>query len=298
MDMLRAMNTFVSIAEQGSLTAAARTLEKAPASVVRTLAALERHLGTVLVQRTTRRIRITEEGLHYLEQCRTILGMVARSREEITSGSTDLRGKLTITASTLFGRQYIAPIANAFLARNPGVTIDLLLLERVVNLVEEGVDIAIRIGTLADSNLIAVRVGQLRRVVCASPAYLKKHGRPKSPQEARGLPCIRHTGFDPRPEWIFRVGNRQSLIPITPVLTTNQIDAALGACEYGLGLGRFLSYQAAPARRKGRLVYVLEDYEIPPVPIHVVYLPAKPHAARVRAFVDACVIELRQARFD
>jgi DNA-binding transcriptional LysR family regulator len=298
MDMLRAMNTFVGIAEQGSLTAAARALETSPASVVRTLAALERNLGTVLVQRTTRRIRITDEGLRYLDQCRTILGLVAQSREDFDSGSTELRGKLTVTASTLFGRRYIVPIANAFLARHPGMNIDLLFLERIVNLVEEGVDIAIRIGTLADSNLTAVRVGQVRRVVCASPAYLKKHGRPKSPQEACALPCVRHTGLDPRPEWSFRVGNRQSLLPIAPVLATNQIDAALEACEYGLGLGRFLSYQAAPARRRGRLVYVLEDYEIPPVPIHVVFLPTKPLAARVRVFVDACVIGLRQARFD
>jgi DNA-binding transcriptional LysR family regulator len=298
MDMLRAMKTFVSVAEQGSLTAAARTQEKSLASVVRTLAALEKQLGIVLVQRTTRRTRVTEEGYRYLEQCRTILGLVAQSGEQVSTGTAELRGKLTVTASVLFGRQYIAPIVNTFLARHPGTTVDLLLLDRVVNLIEEGADVAVRIGPLVDTNLTAVRVGQVRRVVCASPKFLKQHGRPLVPGDVRALPTVRHTGLDPRPEWMFRGNKRGGLIPIAPVLTTNQIDAALEACEFGLGLGRFLSYQAAPARSRGRLVYVLEDFEIEPVPIHIVFLPAKPRSARVRTFVDACVNELRRARFD
>jgi DNA-binding transcriptional LysR family regulator len=296
--MLRAMKIFVGIVEQGSLTAAAQAVEMSPTSVVRTLAALERRLGIVLVQRTTRRIRITEDGFRYLGHCRTILDMMARSGQDMASTSDEPAGKLTVTASTLFGRVHIVPIVLAVLARHAGLSIDLMLMDRVVNLVEEGVDIAVRIGALTDSNLTAVRVGQVRHVVCASPGYLKKHSRPQAPEDIRSHASIRHLGLDPRPEWSFRAGNRQRAIAISPVLTTNQIDAALDACEHGLGLGRFLSYQVARARARGHLVYVLEEFEIPPLPIHVLFLPTKPQSARVRAFVDACVIGLRQSRYD
>ena len=298
MDMLRAMKIFVGIVDQGSLTAAARALEMSPTSVVRALAGLERHLGIVLVQRTTRRIRITEEGYRYLGNCRRILDLLAQSWLELASGSDEPAGKLTLTASTLFGRKFIVTIVNAALARYPGLRIELLLLDRVVNLVEEGVDIAVRIGTLTDSNLTAVRVGQVRRVVCATPGYLKKHGRPQAPDDIRGHSTIRHVGLDPRPEWNFRTGNRQRAIAISPLLTTNQIDAALAACESGLGLGRFLSYQVAEARARGRLAYVLEPFELPPLPVHILFLPAKPQSARVRVLVDACVAGLRNARLD
>lgn len=298
MNKLFAMTTFVRIVEKGSLTAAAASLDTSVPSVVRTLAALERHLGVRLLNRTTRRLHLTDEGAQYLDHCRTILSAVQDFELGLTSRQAQPRGRLSVTASVLFGRRYIASIASEFIRRYPEVTADLLFVDRVVSVIDEGIDVAVRIGHLRDSSLVAIRVGEVRRVVCASPQYLRRHGVPRAPEDISRHDCVRHTGLAPRSEWHFRVGRRNVAIPVNAVMTCNEIDSALSACTRGIGLGMFLSYQAAAERKSGDLKYVLEEFETEPLPVHVIYPQTRLMSSRVRAFVDECVKKLRQVSFD
>ena len=298
MDKLQAMAGFVRIVEKGSLTAAAADLGTSLPSMVRTLAALERELGARLLNRTTRRLHLTDEGRQYLEHCRLILGQVREAEAALTSRRLKPQGRLAVTASEMFGRRHVAPVVNEFVRTYPEVTAELLFVNRVVSLIEEGVDVAVRIGHLVDSSLVAVRVGDVRRVVCASPAYLRRHGAPRRPADLRNHRCIRFTGLSPRNEWPFRVESRNTAVPIDGVITCNQADAAVDACAHGLGLGSFLSYMIAPLRRAGQLRYTLEDFETEPLPVHVVYPHSRLLSANVRAFVDLCVQRLRKSEFD
>jgi DNA-binding transcriptional LysR family regulator len=298
MDKLVAMTTFVRIVEAGSLTAAAHTLDASLPTVVRTLAALERHLGVSLLKRTTRRIHLTDEGAQYLERCRIILSALQDAEDTLVSRRSEPAGKLTVTASALFGRRYVAPIVCDFVARYPKVTADLLFLDRVVNLIEEGVDVGVRIAHLRDSSMMAISVGRTRRVVCASAQYLRRHGVPKKPSDLRQHNCVRHVGLVPRNEWQFRDGARHVSVPISSAITCNDIDSAVNACVAGLGLGMFLSYMVAPNMKDGRLKYVLEDFEIEPTPVQVVYPQSKLLSNKVRSFIDECVSKLRGQKFD
>jgi DNA-binding transcriptional LysR family regulator len=288
----------VRIVEAGSLTAAAETLDASLPTVVRTLAALERHLGVSLLKRTTRRIHLTDEGAQYLERCRVILSALVDAEEALVSRRSEPAGKLTVTASALFGRRHVAPIVCDFVRRHPKVTAEMLFLDRVVNMVEEGVDVGVRIAHLKDSSMVAIPVGQTRRVVCASERYLRRHGVPRTPNELRDHACIRHTGLVPRGEWQFRVGTRHVAVPITSAVTCNDIDSAVNACVDGLGIGMFLSYMVAPNRNARQLRYVLEEFETQPTPIQVVYPQSKLLSNKVRAFIDQCVSTLRGHRFD
>ena len=296
MDKLRAMTSFVRIVDRGSLTAAAADLGMSLPSMVRTLAIFERELGVTLLNRTTRRLHLTDEGRHYLEQCRAILGQVQEAEARLHSRRTAPRGRLSVTASVLFGRRYIAPIVSEFVRRYPEVTADLLFVDRVVNLVEEGVDAAVRIGHLADSSLAATRLGNVRRVICASPAYLRAHGTPRRPEDLRSHRCVRFTGLAPREEWAFRTRPRK--VAITCVLTCNQAEAAIEACVDGIGLGSFLSYMVAPLTRSGKLRCVLEDCEMEPLPVQFLYPYARIISPTVRAFAELCIERLRGTRFD
>jgi DNA-binding transcriptional LysR family regulator len=298
MDKLLAMKTFVRIVETGSLTAAADTLDTSLPTVVRTLAALERDLGVSLLKRTTRRLHLTDEGTQYLERCRDILSALQEAEDNLVARRTEPMGKLSITASALFGRRYVAPIVFEFLRRYPKVNANVLFVDRVVNLIEEGMDVAIRIAHLKDSSLVAVSVGRVRRVVCASEEYLSRHGVPQVPEDIRKHVCVRHMGLAPRNEWPFRVGNRHLSIPITSAITCNEIDSAVNACIDGLGLGMFLSYMVAPSRKAGQLRYVLEKFETEPTPVQVIYSSSKLLSNRVRLFVDECVSKLRRVAFD
>jgi DNA-binding transcriptional LysR family regulator len=298
MDKLNAMATFVCIVDKGSLTAAADTLDTSLPSVVRTLAALERELGIRLLNRTTRRLHLTDEGAQYLDHCRAIHSAMQDFELGLTSRQAQPRGRLSVTASVLFGRRYIAPIAADYIRRYPEVTANLLFVDRLVSLIEEGIDVAVRIGHLRDSSLVAIRVGAVRRVICASPRYLRRCGVPQKPADVAAHVCIRHTGLTPHGEWHFRAGRRNTAVPVNAVMTCNEIDSALSACVEGVGLGMFLSYQVAPGRKSGKLKYVLDEFETEPLPVHIVYPHAKLMSPRVRAFVDECVEKLRQASFD
>lgn len=298
MDKLFAMTTFVSIVERGSLTAAAAALNTSLPSVVRTLAAFERHLGVRLLNRTTRRIHLTDEGAQYLERCRGILSAVRDADATLVSGQAEPQGKLAVTASIMFGRRYVSQIMSEFLRRYPRVSAELLLVDRVVNLVEEGLDVGVRIAHLNDSSLVAIPIGQVRRVICATPQYLRRRGVPRTPEDVLKHRCISHMGTSPRNEWQFHMGRRRLAVPVTTVLTSNDFDSCLSACADGLGLGMFLSYQVAPSIRSGKLRYVLEKFEAEPLPIQVVYPHSRLLSHKVRAFVDDCVRTLRGVAFD
>jgi DNA-binding transcriptional LysR family regulator len=298
MDKLTAMTTFLRIVECGSMTAAANALDTSLPTVVRTLAALERKLGVSLLKRTTRRIHLTDEGAQYLERCRVILSAVQDAEDALLSRTSEPVGKLTVTASALFGRRYIAPIVNNFVQCHPKVTAEMLFADRIVNMVEEGVDVGFRIAHLRDSSMIAVPVGRTRRVVCASPKYLQRYGIPKSPNDLNRHICVRHIGLTPRSEWHFRVGGRQVAKPITSAVTCNDVDSSVNACIGGLGLGMFLSYMVAPNKSRGELKYVLENFEVEPIPIQVVYPQSKLISNRVRSFLDESISKLRSLRFE
>jgi DNA-binding transcriptional LysR family regulator len=298
MDKLRAMTSFVRIVEKGSLTAAAASLGVSLPSMVRTLAMLEHELGTTLLNRTTRRIHITDDGRQYLERCRAILVQVQEAEAVLHSRYSAPQGKLAVTASVGFGRLHVAPVVTEFVQRHPGVSAELLFVDRMVNLVEEGLDAAVRIGHLADSSLVAIPLGKVRRVLCASPAYLRKHGTPRRPEELRAHRCIRFTGLAPRGEWPFRAGTRSFAVPIESVVTCNLADTAIEACAGGIGLGAFLSYMVAPLRRSGKLTYLLEDFEIEPLPVQFLYPRSRILSSTVRALADLCVARLRAKRLD
>jgi DNA-binding transcriptional LysR family regulator len=193
----------------------------------------------------------------------------------------------------MFGRMHLAPLVIEFLAKHPEVQMDLLLLDRVVNLVEEGLDASIRIGPLADSSLVAAGLGHVRRVVCATPAFLKRHGVPREPADLARMPCVRFTGLALN-DWEFGAGRKLSRVRVEGPITTNQVDAALDACLQGLGCGRFLGYQVAAHHKAGRLRYVLESCEPDPVPVSLVYPQARLVSARLRAFIDWVVPRMRQ----
>ena len=283
MDKLRAMQVFVRIVEAGHQSAAATALGMSGPAVVRSLAALERALGVRLLQRTTRRSSLTDEGREYYERCKRVLAEVDEAETSMSARRSEPHGRLRITAPATYGRMHVAPIVNAFIAKYPEVEVELLLLDRVVDLVEEGLDAAVRIGELPDSTLVARALGETRRVVCAAPAYLRRAGIPKTPAELQAHRCIVFSGLAAANEWAF--GAKRQRVAVRPVLRTNQVDAALDACIRGLGCGQFLSYQVEAALREGRLKRLLKEYEPPPLPIHIVYPHARP-SSNVRVFIE------------
>jgi DNA-binding transcriptional LysR family regulator len=277
------MGVFVEIARRGSLTAAAKSLGKSLPAVVRILATLEETLKVRLFNRTTRRIALTEEGRFYLEHCRRILAAVEDAELSLGRRQAEPAGTITLTAPVRFGELHIAPIAVMYLAQHPKVDVKLFLLDRIVDLLEEGIDVAVRIAHLKDSTLIARRVGEVREVVCASPALLRRVGRPELPRDLASLPCVRFLGLSTNPTWSFGDGSE---VALSPRLSCNHAGASLEACVAGLSFGRFLSYQVMPAVRAGALEIVLADFEPRPTPVHLVTPPNRLPSARVRSFVD------------
>ncbi len=285
MDKLAAMRAFVEIVDRGSLTAAGESLGKSLPTVVRTLATLEASLGARLLRRTTRRMSLTAEGRDYLERCRRILADVEEAELVFAARQAEPRGELRMTAPVLFGQMHVAPAVVAFLERHPQVSVDLVLLDRVVDLVEEGIDVALRIAPLPDSSMIAIPVGSVRRVVVASPELLRGGGVPERPSDLTERPCVRHPGVSPGHVWRFLEDGQEVAVKARGAFTCNQAHAALEACARGLGFGRFLSYQVEPWLRDGRLERVLEAFEPEPVPVSLVYSDARSVSTRLRAFL-------------
>lgn len=284
MDKLKAMGTFVQIAADGSLTAAARSLGMSLPSVVRQLADLESHLGVRLFNRTTRRISLTEEGRHYLERSSDILRAIAEAEGALTVGASEPSGSLTITAPVPFGQLYVAPAVTRFVKRYDSVRCRLRLSDRTLDLLEEGIDVGIRISHLEDSSLVAQQVARVRRMVVASPEYLQKQGVPEHPRDLLKGNCV--CLFGRALPWSFIDGDSQFSVPVTGNLYFNQVFPAIEACLDGLGFGVFMSYQVATHLRSGRLTAVLADFELPPRPISIVYPHARLLPARTRIFID------------
>ena len=288
MDRLEAMSVFVSVADLHGFAPAARRLGLSPSTVTRLVAALEEHLGTRLLQRTTRSVTLTDAGTRYLERARRILGDVAEAEGAAQVERTVPTGRLVVTAPAVFGRLHVAPLMGAFLDKYPAVTGELSLSDRVVNLVEDGIDLAVRIGALEDSSYVARHVGLVRRVVVASAKYLKRRGRPNAPADIVRHSVIQLTPLNANPEWRLTVDGAIVRTPFVPRYVTNSADAAVAHAERGGGLAMVLSYQAAEALTAGRLEIVLEELEPSPLPIQIVYPTTRLLSAKVRAFVELC----------
>jgi DNA-binding transcriptional LysR family regulator len=292
MDRWQAMRIFARVAETGSFAAAGRQLGLSPPAVTRAVAALEEAIGTRLLTRTTRVVRLTEAGGRYVEDCRRILADIAEAEAAAAGAYGTPTGTLAVTASVLFGEIYVLPILTEYLDRHPAVSIRGLFLDRVVNIVEEGIDVAVRIGHLPDSGMAALRVGAVRRVVCGAPDYFARHGIPADPGELARHRIIAPTGATASLDWRFGPGALRS-VTVQPRLACNTNAAAIAAAAAGWGITRLLSYQVAGLVAEGRLQRVLADFEEEPLPIHVIHPEGRRAAARVRGFVDLAVERLR-----
>lgn len=294
MDRLKAMQTFVQIAEQGSLTRAAGELGSSLPAVVRQLAALESHLGVRLLHRSTRRIALTEEGRRYLDSAREVLAAADAADSALSLDAGDPSGQLTVTAPVLFGHMYVAPAVVRFLKAHPKVRCTVMLHDRVVNLLEEGIDVGVRISPLEDSSLVAQSLATIRRVVVASPDYLRDHGVPTHPRELLDANCVR---THPSAPVNFRERGRTLAVAARGNLEFNHVAPAIEACAAGMGFGIFFSYQVAPFLAQGRLQMVLEDFEPEARPVSLVYPHARLLPARTRAFIEWMKGEFRELHF-
>jgi DNA-binding transcriptional LysR family regulator len=286
MDRIDAMQAFVAVADLQGFAPAARKLGLSPSGVTRLIAALEDRLGARLLQRTTRQVALTDVGARYLERVRRILADVEEAEGSAQAERTRPSGRLVVSAPIGFGRLHVSPVMSAYLTHYPEVSGELRLSDRMVNLVEDGVDLAVRIGHLADSSLVARHVGEMRRIVVASSGYLKRHGEPRTPRAIAAHQTIQFGATAAPPDWHFVEDGSEIRVACTPRLTTNSADAAIQYAAQGGGLTRVLAYQAADAIRAGRLRIVLQEFEQPPLPIHIVYPTSRLLSAKVRTFVD------------
>lgn len=286
MDRLDMLRTFVAVADHASFAEAARRMRVSPTAASRAVATLEEALGTILLRRTTRSVRLTEEGAAYLQHCRTALGELDNAALALRGDRASPSGTLVLTAPVTFGRLHILPIVTTLLRAHPSLKVELTLIDRVVRLVDEGIDVAVRIGDLSDSGLHALKVAEVRRVLVASPAYLAAHGTPANVPALHDHALLSFTGLDRAREWRFGPGGKVAL-RIEPRLTLNAADAAVRAAIDGLGIVRLLSYQTLEAVASGKLVTVFDELAPPPIPVHLVYQASRRASINVRALIDA-----------
>lgn len=286
MDKLRALQAFIAIVDHGTLTRAAEATGSSLPATVRTLAALEKELGVRLLQRTTRRLALTEDGRLYLERARRIVADLEEADRLVGAQHASPAGNIAVTAPVLFGQMHVGPVVQSYMLQNPQVRVNLVLLDRVVNLVEEGLDVGIRIGPLGDSTLVAQQLGRMRRVVVAGTAFLRRYGKPQHPNELRDAPCIHDNGFEGH-LWPFREDGRSFTVAVRGVMQSNLSAPMLDACAAGLGFARCLHYQAEPLMRAQRLRIVLAEFENEPWPVHVTYPTARLLSTRTQTFVEA-----------
>ena len=293
-DRLDALTIFAAVAEQQSFAEAARHLSRSPASVTRAIAALEERLQIRLFNRTTRSVALTDAGARYLESCRRLLATYDELEAVNLGERAQPRGWINVTAPTMFGPLHVLPIVRTFLGEYPQVDVRLLLLDRVVSLVDEGLDLGVRIGQLPDSSLRAVRVGQVRRVVCAAPQYIAQHGLPMTPRDLGNHTVVACTSVTPIPDrWSFHGPSGVASVVVRPRLVVNTTAGAVDAAVDGLGFTCVRSYQAEPHMAAGRLQTVLTEYEPPPAPIHIVHPEGRHLPAKVRLFLDHAAGVLR-----
>jgi len=290
MDRIDAMHAFVTVAELRGFAPAARKLKLSPSGVTRLIAALEDRLGARLLQRTTRSVTLTDAGTRYLERAKRILADVEEAEHAAEGERTRPSGWLVVSAPVGFGRLHVSPVMSAYLMRYGEVSGELRLEDRMVSLVDDGVDLAVRIGELADSSLVARQVGTMRRIVVASPGYLKAHGEPKRPDAIASHQTIQFGATAGLADWRFLDDGREIRINIAPRLATNNADAAIQYAEAGGGLTRVLAYQAREAIKRGGLKIVLQKFELPAMPIHIVYPTSRLLSAKVRSFIDLVTV--------
>jgi len=293
MDRLQSMRAFVAVADARSFAAAARRLVLSPPALTRAISGLEARIGARLLHRTTRTVRLTEAGARFLADCKRILGEIEEAEAAAAGGSLEPRGQLAVTAPVLFGRMYVAPILFEFLERYAGVTARTLFVDRIVDLLEEDIDVAVRIAHLPDSSLTAIPVGSVRSVVCASPRYLATYGRPRTVDDLAKHKTIAFWPTLASLDWSFGSGSRVRTVRASAQLIVNNNDLAIAAAVAGRGLARVLSYQIVAEVRAKRLEILLADFEPKPLPISVVHVEGRRAAAKVRAFVDMTVERLR-----
>ena len=293
MDRFQLMTVFIAVAEERGFAAAARRLNMSPPAVTRSIAALEQRLGVKLLHRSTRVVRTTDAGLRYLEDARRILFEVEAADEAAAGIDAKPRGQLTITAPVLFGRKFVIPGIVEYLRRYPETEISVAFLDRVVNLLEEGMDVGIRIGNLPDSSMRALRVGSVRLVLCASPDYLQKHGIPQEPDDLREHNMIASMAGDHILDLRFKTKDRERNLLLKARLKTNTNDAAVEAALQGFGITRVISYQIAEYLANGELQTVLADWEPERLPIHILYKEGRYAASKVRAFIELMAERLR-----
>jgi DNA-binding transcriptional LysR family regulator len=293
MDRLEAMSILLAVVDAGSLSAAARRLGTPLPTVSRKVAELEAHLHTRLLHRTTRQLSLTEAGAAYVAACRRILDDVGEAERIATGEYATPKGELAVTAPIVFGRLHIVPVVAEFLAQYPEIRIRLLLTVRVIHLMEVQVDVALRIGELPDSTLMATRVGTVRSVVCGSPAYLAQRGVPARPEELAAHDCISFDVLESRRAWVFGEGASTMSVPVVSRLEVNTAEAAIAAATLGAGMVRVLSYQVADAVANGALDVVLQNYEPAPLPVSLVHKGQTPLPRKLRAFLDFAAPRLR-----
>jgi len=293
MNRLDAMSILVAVVDAGSLSAAARRLGMPLATVSRKVADLEAHLNTRLLHRTTRQLVLTEAGASYVAACRRILDDIGEAERTATGEYAAPKGELVVTAPVVFGRLHVVPVVAEFLAQYPQIDVNLMLTDRVVHLMDEHADVAVRIGALPDSALMATRVGTVRRVVCASPAYLAARGVPASPGDLAGHACITFEVLASLRAWVFGSGKAALSVPVHSRLAVNTAEAAIAAAVLGVGFARVLSYQVAEAVREQSLQIVLERFESAPLPISLVHKGQAPLPLKLRAFLDFVTPRLR-----
>jgi DNA-binding transcriptional LysR family regulator len=286
MDRIDAMQAFVAVADLEGFAPAARKLKLSPSAVTRLIAALEERLGVRLLQRTTRSVTLTDTGRHYLERARRILADVEEAERAAEGEGTRPSGRLVVSAPLGFGRLHVSPVMSAYLKRYPEVSGELRLEDRMISLVEDGIDLAVRIGHLADSSLVARHVGEMRRITVASPAYLKARGEPKTLEAIASHDTIQFGSTAGVADWRFLDAGKEVRIAYDPRFSSNSSDAAIQYAAEGGGLTRVMAYQAAAALKAGKIKIVLEKFELLPVPIHIVYPTSRLLSAKVRTFID------------
>ncbi len=295
MDRFEAMSIVVSVVETGSFTAAGKRLGVPLATVSRKLAELESHLGTRLLTRSTRRLDLTEAGSDYVAACKRILEDIGDAERKASGEYVTPKGELVLTAPVVFGRLHVVPVIADFLAAYPNIDVRLVLSDRNAQLLDDHIDLAVRIGTLPDSSMIAVHVGSVRQVVCASPDYLAAHGVPKKPADLSGLSCITFDVLGSATSWSFtnKASRNDSVVPVRSRLSVNTAEAALDAAIAGAGVTRVLSYQASKAVEERKLRLLLEPFEPVPVPVSLLHTAQGLLPLKTRSFIDFAVPRLR-----
>lgn len=293
MDRVQEMSVFLAVAEQQGFAGAARQLGISAAAATRAVAALETRIGARLLVRTTRSVRLTDAGAQFLDDCRRILADLDSADEMASGARMRPRGLLTLASPVLFGQCVLNPVILDYLGQNPLVTVRALFADRTPNLHEEAIDVAVAMGEPGDNALIAVPIGRIRRVVCATPGHLARHGAPAHPQDLAALRIVLSTADSPAPEWQFRDGGAAFAVRVQSRLTVSTNEAAIEAVRGGWGLTRVMSYQIAAQLADGSLVSVLDDFEPEALPVHLVYRESRKSSLRVRSFVDYAVARLR-----